>query len=95
MSNLSINMNSSMKSVVLTLNILATLLLHRPFGNIIYDIASKYNGVLSTADLRKSGKVEKLATKVKRAELDVTFLKNCQSLNIIPKFLSFRLPHTN
>ena len=81
-----------LKRVVFIINILTTLLLHRPFGSIIHDIATKYNESLSTTDLRR---VEKLATKVNKVELDLIFLKNCQNLDIVPKFLYFRLPHTN
>ena len=28
-------------------------------------------------------------------ELDLTFLMNCQTLNVVPKFLSFNLPNVN
>ena len=30
-----------------------------------------------------------------KAELDLSFLRNCQSFNVFPKFLSFNLPNTN
>ena len=33
--------------------------------------------------------------KVKKAELDLTFLKNCQAFNVYPKFLAFNIPHSN
>ena len=72
-------MRTSIKCVVLTLNILSTLLLRRPFGSVLHDIAVKYEGVLSVADLRR---LEKLKLKFKKAELDVTFLVNCQNLNL-------------
>ena len=85
-------MMSKLKIVVLALNIITSLLIQRPFGTVIYDIAAKYDGIIAVADLRR---VEKLAVKVKKAELDITFLKNCLSLNVIPKFLLFHLPHTN
>ena len=47
---------------------------------------------MSIAELRK---LEKLCTKIRKAELDLQFLKNCQSFNVTPKFLSFRLPHAS
>ena len=33
--------------------------------------------------------------KVKKAELDIQFLKNCQWYNVTPNFLSFRIPHAS
>ena len=51
----------------------------------------KYNQ-LSTSKLRK---LEKLSIKLKKANLDITFLSNCKVFNVIPKFLAFNLPNTN
>ena len=39
-------------------------------------------------------KWEKLLIKVKKAELDLTFLKNSQAY-VYPKFLAFNIPHSN
>ena len=47
---------------------------------------------LSTSKLRK---LEKLSIKLKKADLDITFLSNCKVFNVIPKFLAFNLPNTN
>ena len=38
-------------------------------------------------------KYEKLKIKIRKAELDLTFLTNCQTLNCYPKFLTFNLPN--
>ena len=37
----------------------------------------------------------KLQIKVKKAELDLTLLKNYQAYNVYPKFLAFNIPHSN
>ena len=54
-------MSCKLKVVVSLLRIIATLLSLRPFGNIIYDIAEKYNRKVSISDLRK---FEKTSIKV-------------------------------
>ena len=74
------------------LRCLVSICLLRPFGNIIFDISNTHNGSISIAELRK---LEKLYVKVRKAELDIQFLKNCQYLKVTPKFLSFNLPHTS
>ena len=79
------------KVVILFIKILTSFILHRTFGNIIYNIVQKYNQ-LSTSKLRK---LEKLSIKLKKANLDITFLSNCKVFNVIPKFLAFNLPNTN
>ena len=38
-------------------------------------------------------KYEKLKIKIRKAELDLTFLTNCQTLNVYPKFLTLNLPN--
>ena len=38
---------------------------------------------------------EKISIKVRKAQLDVNFLKNCRSLRVFPKFISFSLPNTS
>ena len=85
-------MSCKLKVVVSLLRIIATLLSLRPFGNIIYDIAEKYNRKVSISDLRK---FEKTSIKVSKAELDLNFLKNCLSFNVFPKFICFQLPNTS
>ena len=52
--------------------LLLFLLLSRPFGNIIHDIAEKYDHI-NTADLQK---LEKLSIKSRKAELDLNFIRN-------------------
>ena len=77
------------KRVVNKLRIVISFLLLRHFKFIANDIAVKYDG-LDIVDLRKT---EKLHLKLKKAELDINFLTNCQHLNVFPKFLCFRLPN--
>ena len=86
------NMFCKLKVVVDFLRIVVCLLLSRPFGNIIHNIADKYDGRISIAVLRK---FEKVAVKSRKAELDLNFLKNCQSFHVFPKFLCFPLPNTS
>ena len=64
----------------------------RSFGNLIYDITFKYNDIVNVKQLRKR---EKVQIKVKKVELDLTLLKNCQAYNVYPKFLAFNIPHSN
>ena len=35
---------------------------------------------------------EKLKTEIRKAELDLTFLTNCQTFNVYSKFLTINLP---
>ena len=37
------------------------------------------------------GKYEKLKIKIRKAELDLTFLTDCQTLNVYPNFLTFNV----
>ena len=43
----------NIKKVVLFLKLVTSLLLVRNYGNIIYDIVNKYNGLISVSTLRK------------------------------------------
>ena len=61
------------KRVVLFLKIISLFIVQRNFGNIIYDYVQKYN----TLKIEQLRKYEKLKIKIRKAELDVTFLKNC------------------
>ena len=79
------------KVFILFIKILTCFILHRTFGNVIYDIVQKCNQ-LSTS---KQHKLEKLSIKLKKADLAITFLSNCKVFNVIPKFLAFNLPNTN
>ena len=45
--------------------------------------------------MKQLRKWEELQIKVKKAELDLTFLKNCQAYNVNLKFLAFNIPHSN
>ena len=78
------------KNVVFYILIISKFVLLRKFGNIVYDIARKYDSYVTVADLRKN---EKLHLKVKKADLDINFLTNCKTFNVIPKFLCFDLPY--
>ena len=71
--------------------LIACLLLHRNFGNVVYDIVQKY-GHLEVFQLRK---VEKFSIKIGKAEPDMRFLRNCKMFNVVPKFSSFNLPYSN
>ena len=51
-------------------------------------ITQKYDGI----SLQQLRKYEKLQIKINKARLDITFLKNCQTFNVTPKFLIFKLP---
>ena len=79
-----------LKCVVILIKIVASLLLSRSFGNLTYDIAAKYPGGTIITDLRK---LEKASIEVRKAELHLNFLRNCQTFNVFPKFLCFQLPN--
>ena len=79
------------KTVTIILKILANFMVHRNLGNLIYDYVQKYDAV-NVEQLRK---YEKTRKKIRKAELDLRFLMNCQTLNVVPKFLSFNLPNVN
>ena len=85
-------MFKKLKLVVFFLKLLTNLVLLRSFGNIIYDVAHKYNEQMSVPQLRK---LEKLYIKSHKAKLDIIFLKNCKTFGVFPKFISFNLPYTN
>ena len=80
-----------LKLIASYVRLITCLLLHRNFGNIVYDIVQKYENV-EVFQLRK---LERLSIKTRKAELDIKFLRNCKIFNVIPKFLSFNLPYTN
>ena len=79
------NMYRKLKYVVIYLKLLTNFVILRSFGNLIYDITFKYNGIVDVKQLRKW---EKLQIKVKKAELDLTFKKKCQAYNVYPKFVT-------
>ena len=79
------------KPVVLYLKIISLFIVQRNFGNIIYDCVQKYN----TLKIEQLGKYEKLKIKIRKAELDVTFLKNCQTFNVTSTFLTINLPNVS
>ena len=81
-----------LKSFVIFLRILSVFLLNRNFGNFIHDVAEKYQDKVTIAHLCK---LEKLQRKVKKVELDINFLRNCQAFSVIPNFLGFNIPHCN
>ena len=64
----------------------------RNYGNIIYNLVNKYNGLLSVSTLRK---LEKLSLKCDKASLDIKFLLTSKRYSVVPKFISFNLPYTN
>ena len=77
---------------VFFLRLCTCLVLTRTFGSIVNDVAQNSSGSITVGDLRK---YEKLKIKIRKAELDITFLRNCQTLGVVPKFLSYNLPHAN
>ena len=48
-----------------------------------------------TVDVSQLLKLEKISTKIAKAELDIMFLNNCKLHNVIPKFLCFNLSGAN
>ena len=83
---------SKLKNVVVSLKFILHLVLLRSFGNIIHDLAQKYEASFSKSDFRK---LEKLHIKINKANEDINFLKNCQHFNVYPKFISFQLPNVD
>ena len=67
-------------------------MLSRSFRNVIYDIAAFSNGLFSTTDIRS---LEKCYKKREKAGLDITFLKNCRTFNVFPKFINVDIPFSN
>ena len=51
-------------------------------GNIIYDIVSKCNGLLTVSTLRK---LEELSLKCDKASLDIKFLSTLKRFRVVPK----------
>ena len=79
------------KKVVLFLKVIVCPLMQLTFGNVLHDIVLKYDNL----DKSKLRRFEKLSIKLKKADLDLTFLSNCRTFNVIPKFLAYNLPYTN
>ena len=75
------------KPVVLFSKIISLFIVQRNFGNIIYNYVQKYD----TLKIEQLRKYEKLKIKIRKAEYDATFLKNCQTFNVVPKFLTINL----
>ena len=71
-----------MKSVVLFLNILISLVLSRNFGNIIHDIAQNYIDI-NVGDLRN------------KAQVGINFLINCKNFGVFLKFINIYLPNVD
>ena len=84
--------NYKLKTCVFIIRFITHLVLQRPFGNIIHDVAQKYDGDVSLQTLRR---LEKLSIKTKKAELDLIFLNNCTTFNVYPKFVCFNIPLAN
>ena len=83
---------STLKTFIVYFKSLICIVLLRSYGNIIYDLAQKYEGKVSLSDFRA---YEKLTTKRRKADLDVNFMKDCQSFNVFPNFVCFPLPNVN
>ena len=73
------------------LRVIVCSLAQRWFGNVIQNIVLKYDSL----DRSKLCWFEKLLIKLKKADLDITFLSNCRTFNVIPKFLAYNSPYTN
>ena len=61
------------KPVVLFFKIISLFIVQRNFGNIIYNYVQKYD----TLKIEQLRKYEKLKIKIRKAEWDAAFLKNC------------------
>ena len=79
------------KAIVVFLCIISYFIGLRDYGRTISDY-SKYAGNLELSQFRK---VEKLSKKIKKAELDISFLTNCLRFNVLPKFVCFPLPNVD
>ena len=79
------------KKVVLFLKVILCLLAQWRSGNVIHGIVLKYDCL----DKSKLCRFEELSIKLKRADLDFTFLSFCWTFNVILKFLAYNLPYTN
>ena len=77
------------KKFALCLNLLPFLIVKISFGNNLYDYVQKKD------NLKKLRKYEKLKIKISKMEIDLTFLTNCQELNVYPKYLIFNLTNVN
>ena len=71
-----------MKSVVLFLNMLISLVLSRNFGNIIHDIAQNYIDI-NVGDLRN------------KVQVGINFLINCKNFGVFPKLINVYLPNVD
>ena len=67
------------KLVMLFLKIISLFIVQRSFGNITYDYVQKYD-TLKIGLLRK---YEKVKIKIRKAKLDATFLKTCQTCHTL------------
>ena len=74
-------MSLKFKSIVDFLHVLSDFIIWRNFGKIISDFSRKYSGTRELAEFRK---VEKLSNKARKADLDVSFSKSCQTVNVFP-----------
>ena len=84
-------MNFKFRSVLLFLKLSIKLILRRPFGSILFDIAARYDNI-SSQDLRR---LEKVLMKENKARLDITFLENCRIFGVTPKFINIRCYHAD
>ena len=80
-----------LKALFIFLSVATHFLLARPFGCIIHDVAARYDEI-NIGDLRK---LEKISIKIKRIKNDISFLKNCQTFQVFPRIVTFRLSLTN
>ena len=63
---------TNFKSVVLFLKTISLFIVQRNFGNIRYDYVQKYD----TLKIEQLRKYEKVKVKIRKADLDATFLRN-------------------
>ena len=85
-------MSYNIKKVVLFLKLITSLIIVRNYGNIMYDLVNKCNGLLSVSTLRN---LEKLSLKCDKVSLDIKFLLTCKRFSVVPQFINFNLPYTN
>ena len=57
------------------------------------DVACSKIHKIDTLKIEQLRKYEKLRIKIRKAELDATLLRNCQTFNVTPIFLTTNLPN--
>ncbi|XP_033104127.1 uncharacterized protein LOC117106794 [Anneissia japonica] len=83
-------MSGSIKCIFVALKFVFILLSVRKFGCIVNEFTQ--TSTVTKQDLRL---FEKLSKKLKKADADIHFLKNCRIFGVFPKFITFKLPNVS